>query len=138
MTPVFFSEQITRLSSVYGSKFYNSDRIDFLWSEFGQQSESVFAKAIGFLIGNSKFAPLAPDIWDAILNIRAKEPVLAKTKNYGCSLCGNSGILRATKKIDNIIYSFDFRCQCNQYHSDKIPMWNFNDFSDFVLEKEEG
>lgn len=66
MNRQFFQTQVNRLVSTYGETHYKIERIEIIWREVKDLSDSWFSKTIDKLIGESRFAPLMPEFREEI------------------------------------------------------------------------
>lgn len=76
MTPIHFNSEMGRIYSLFGDKFYPSERIKLIWHSVNRLPDESFTRIVDHLISSFRQAPLPKDFKEAAVAERhhAKTP----------------------------------------------------------------
>lgn len=115
MTKKEFGETIKILENTF-DKEYTTEQLDIMFNELKKLNTQRFKLVCSKLIKTNKFLPKLADIIDADREIPRKQ----EEKPYkNCEICGGTGYITYTKKIENNEYMYGARCICGNMPSYK-------------------
>lgn len=135
MTDEFFYTQIDRLTSAYGERSYPAERIRALKEKMWFLENDEMHGLVTEIISEFMTAPAMSKIQELLKTFQARRSE-EKSRRYRawlaslpvCSMCGNSGMIRATEKVGNPNkYTVAFSCTCIVGVKTKLPheiTWN--------------
>jgi hypothetical protein len=126
MTKNEFGLQIERLSSTFGNRYYEGERLELLWLQFGYLANHIFSKVVTDLILTEKNPPLAREIKEKI-PIFKEDNFSNKQSSYTeqCKECNSTGIIWAQDK-EQRRYVFKCNCKNDGGLNKAIPIWGYS------------
>lgn len=82
-----FKLQMERLSAQFGKAAYSQGRVDLIWNEVQDMSDTWFVKTVNHFLGSSRHAPLVPEF------VMAAQPYRNRSRSSGetsCQYCSGS------------------------------------------------
>lgn len=127
MRRLFFERQISKLSEIYGEKYYSGARLQNFWDRYQKISAEEFEQAINNLINNSRFAPLGNEL-DAELHGPLervkKNRVDELVSKFPCITCRSTGRVSQEVKSGQAAHSFRCHCQLGQMLFPNFPVYS--------------
>lgn len=140
MTKEEFTNQMQRVSSVYGDKYFPEERMAAFWKKLKFTPVELFTKVVTAIIAECATAPMlnkfveTKRMFGDDASARADE-IEKRRENAGeCSWCGKYGMVLAKSLSDGNEFAFKCSCTMGQFLDYSYPTWSIFCEAKFKLE----